>query len=205
LNADPDHQRQAGRARAAQPSFREHNQRIAPDGWRSFSAHWRAMQGLPLLDPTHIQFLTPEDFRGPLGQPLPPDEQRRRYRAYFQAALSQAAQMGAQMALLSSPPLGRRRPSPDQVHAWQLVQSSHSQLEVWHGRQDVQPWEAEALSPTHPYGVPPTSETFQAYWIADGSLLVGDEWEASLEIAGEASDGWDTDERFSPEMSLEGW
>src|SRR5437588_3006881 len=70
FNADPDHQRMAGLA-----------------SWAAFSARWRARQGLPLLHPMDVQFLTPQDFCNGLGRPLSPTEQRRLFRQYVQAAL----------------------------------------------------------------------------------------------------------------------
>ena len=70
FNADTVHQRMAGIA-----------------SWCAFSARWRAHQGLPLLHPMDVQFLTPQDFCNGLGRPLPPTEQRRLFRHYVEAAL----------------------------------------------------------------------------------------------------------------------
>src|SRR5436305_10086005 len=70
FNADPAHQRLAGIA-----------------SWRAFSARWRAHQGLPLLHPMDVQFLTPQDFCNGQGLPLHPTEQRRLFRFYVEAAL----------------------------------------------------------------------------------------------------------------------
>lgn len=59
-NLNREHQRQAGKGRAAQETFQQHNQRIAPDGFSAVSAYMRAPAGLRLLDLSHIQFLRPE-------------------------------------------------------------------------------------------------------------------------------------------------
>jgi hypothetical protein len=71
-NADQAHQRMAGLA-----------------SWQTFSARWRARQGLPLLSPLHVQYLTPQDFCSGTGRPLPPAEQRRLFRHYICLALGQ--------------------------------------------------------------------------------------------------------------------
>src|SRR6266568_2411265 len=70
FNANPEHQRLAGCA-----------------SWAAFSARWRARQGLPLLHPMHVQYLTPQDFCTGLGQPLSPTQQRRLFRQYVEAAM----------------------------------------------------------------------------------------------------------------------
>src|SRR5215467_864883 len=70
-NADTEHQSMAGVAR-----------------WTAFSARWRASQGLPLLHPLDVQYLTPHDFCNGLGCPLSPVAQRRLFRAYVQAAVA---------------------------------------------------------------------------------------------------------------------
>jgi hypothetical protein len=70
FNADPAHQRLAGKA-----------------SWCALSARWRAHQGLPLLHPMDVQFLTPQDFCNGQGLPLHPTEQRRLFRFYVEAAL----------------------------------------------------------------------------------------------------------------------
>jgi len=69
LNADEAHQCVAGLA-----------------SFLSFSAHWRAWQGLPLLHPADVVYLTPGDFYGPHGKPLSPARQRRVFRQYVLAA-----------------------------------------------------------------------------------------------------------------------
>src|SRR5947209_3746683 len=81
FNADVEHQRLAGAA-----------------SWAAFSARWRARQGQPLLHPMDVQYLTPQDFRNGLGQPLPPTEQRRLFRGYVEAALQSYIAVGARLA-----------------------------------------------------------------------------------------------------------
>jgi hypothetical protein len=76
-NQDTAHQRMAGIA-----------------SFVSFSAHFRAWQGLPLLHPSDVVYLTPGDFHGPGGRPLPPAKQRRLFREYV-----------AQAARLELPPV----------------------------------------------------------------------------------------------------
>jgi hypothetical protein len=155
-NADFAHQRLAGLA-----------------SWAAFSARWRARQGLPLLHPMDVQYLTPQDFRNAHGQPLPPTEQRRLFRAYVQAAL----QVGAGAPING----GALRPgllAADlafvRAAGFQRVLGVRQDF-VYGGREDVRPYEAEALLPTRPYGIPTTSETFPAYWL-DGSCLVDEDY-----------------------------
>lgn len=62
-NLSPEHQRRAGQQRAAQRSFLQHNQRIAPDGPSAVSAYMRAPAGSQLLDPSDVQFLVLADMR----------------------------------------------------------------------------------------------------------------------------------------------
>src|SRR5579872_6111189 len=69
-NADGAHQRMAGLA-----------------SWAAFSARWRARQGLPLLHPMDVQYLTPGDFCNGHGCPLSPEVQRRLFRYYVEAAI----------------------------------------------------------------------------------------------------------------------
>src|SRR2546430_15635591 len=82
-NAERAHQRLAGLA-----------------SWAAFSARWRARQGLPLLHPMDVQYLTPQDFCTGHRQPLPPEKQRRLFRTYVEAALQS-----------TSSACGRRRPA----------------------------------------------------------------------------------------------
>src|SRR5690349_14157558 len=80
-DADTQHQRLAGIA-----------------SWTAFSARWRARQGLPLLHPMDVQYLTPRDFCNGHGCPLSPEAQRRRFREYVAAAIQcgQDAEVWAQ-------------------------------------------------------------------------------------------------------------
>src|SRR5438034_3242304 len=68
------YQSAAGKKRAAQPSFVLHLQTIAPDGFWSWSAYLRGPSGLRLLSPNQIEFLRPEQLRGPQGISLSPRE-----------------------------------------------------------------------------------------------------------------------------------
>ena len=153
-NADSEHQRLAGLA-----------------SWAAFSARWRARQGLPLLHPLDVQYLTPQDFHNAHGYPLPPTEQRRLFREYVQAALH----LSASCEQMPSG-VGRRRPGlvPADL-AFVRSDGFRRRLELrpdflYGGREDVRPYESEALLPTRPYGIPVTSETFEAYWL-DGSFV----------------------------------
>src|ERR1035438_6052357 len=69
-NADSMHQHLAGVA-----------------SWAAFSARWRARQGLPLLHPLDVVYLSPGDFHNGAGRPLPPTDQRRVYRQYVEQAI----------------------------------------------------------------------------------------------------------------------
>jgi hypothetical protein len=148
------------------------HQRIAGiASWMAFSARWRARQGLPLLHPMDVQYLTPQDFCNGLGQPLPPAEQRRLFRAYVEAAL--------QGHPLSPSPVMRRRRLPESdelafVRAAGFVRTLRVRQDVVYGREDIREYEPDALSPARPYGVPTTSEQFQGYWM-EGVDLVEDE------------------------------
>src|SRR5438105_14457481 len=81
FNANTQHQRMGGVA-----------------SWAAFSARWRARQGLPLLHPMDVQYLTPQDFRTGLGQSLPAAVQRRLFRQYVEAALQCYIAVGVQLA-----------------------------------------------------------------------------------------------------------
>ena len=145
-DADAAHQRMAGLA-----------------SWAAFSARWRARQGLPLLHPMDVQYLTPQDFCAGQGQPLPPEKQRRLFRQYVQTAMQ-----------FTSSSYGRRRPSSLSsdlafLRAEGFVRLLGVRQEYVYGRPDVEPYAPEALAPARPYGIPTTSSTFAAYWIPDGS------------------------------------
>jgi hypothetical protein len=83
----PEYQRAQGKKRAAQPSHLVHNRQIARDGHRAFSAAMRASMGIRLLHPEDVQFLRPEQFRGPQGAPLSDDAQRLRFGIYVWKAI----------------------------------------------------------------------------------------------------------------------
>ncbi len=158
FNVDRAHQRQAGIA-----------------SWCAFSARWRAHQGLPLLHPMDVQFLTPQDFCNGQGQPLHPTEQRRVFRFYVEAALRLSHEERGRVA-------GRRLvvKSGDLAFVWAdgFVRSLHLHSDyVYGGREDVGPYESEALAPTRPYGILVTSVGFEGYWL-DGAAVAsdGEDW-----------------------------
>ena len=153
FNADVEHQRLAGAA-----------------SWAAFSARWRARQGLPLLHPMDVQYLTPQDFRYQSGQPLPPTEQRRLFRYYVEQAL-------AVVPAIQEP---RRRPGlvsadPACVRSQGFVRSFGLRQQFVYGRQDIGAYELEALLPTRPYGIPVTSQTFPAYWLKPDGMVDEDD------------------------------
>ena len=154
FNADTQHQHLAGVA-----------------SWCAFSARWRAHQGLPLLHPMDVQFLTPQDFCNGHGQPLPPTDQRRLFRQYVAAALhlSREEEDGGCVAVrLASGDLAF-------VRAEGFVRVLRLRPDVvYGGRADVRAYEQEALLLTRPYGIPVTSAVFEGYWL-DGDGVVGDE------------------------------
>lgn len=141
--------------------------------WAAFSARWRARQGLPLLDAMDVQYLTPDDFRTGLGRPLVPAEQRRRFRAYVQAAIASAARIQARIVMQ------RRGGLLSGDLAFVRCAGFHRRFERSHdflfGRPDLPPYDDENLSPTRPYGIPVTSETFEAYWLSP-DVDVEEEW-----------------------------
>ncbi len=152
----------------------QHQHLAGVASWCAFSARWRAHQGLPLLHPMDVQFLTPQDFCNGQGRPLSPTEQRRLFRQYVAAALhlSHEEEDGGCVAV--------RRPvvaSGDLafVRAEGFVRELHLRPDVvYGGREDVRAYEPEALLPTRPYGIPVTSPVFEGYWL-DGDGVVGDE------------------------------
>jgi hypothetical protein len=83
----PEYQIEAGRRRAKQESFVEHNRQIAPDGFRAQSAYMRAPIGLRLLSPDHVQFLLPEQLYGANGVPLTYEQQRVYFGLYIWKAI----------------------------------------------------------------------------------------------------------------------
>jgi len=155
FNADTQHQHVAGVA-----------------SWCAFSARWRAHQGLPLLHPMDVQFLTPQDFCNVHVQPLPPTDQRRLFRQYVAVTLHLSHNDGGRVAA--------RRPVVESgdlafVRADGFVRLMQLRPDVvYGGREDVRAYEPEALAPTRPYGIPVTSAVFEGYWL-DGNTVVGDE------------------------------
>lgn len=150
-DGDTGHQRMAGCA-----------------SWAAFSARWRARQGLPLLWPGQVQYLSPHDFCNGLGHPLPPAEQRRVYRAYLQAAYEQSVQAGARHGMT------RRRGLESGDLA--MVPAGHFgrgpggyESDYVYGRADVPPFAPDGLVPARPYGVPSVSRTFHGYWLSAGA------------------------------------
>jgi hypothetical protein len=81
------YQQEMGRRRAQQYSFLEHNRQIAPDGFSAQSAYMRGPSGLRLLLPEHIQFLLPEQLRGPGGTHLSYEQQRIYFGLYVWKAI----------------------------------------------------------------------------------------------------------------------
>jgi hypothetical protein len=149
--------------------------------WAAFSARWRARQGLPLLHPMDVQYLTPQDFCAGHRQPLSPEKQRRLFRDYVEAALHTTSSSG------------RRRPSSMSadlafIRAEGFVRFLGVRQDYVYGRHDIEPHALEAYAPARPYGVPTTSSTFPSYWITDGSDL--DEEGDDSWITGLSSDGW---------------
>ena len=152
-NAESEHQSMAGVAR-----------------WMAESARWRARQGLPLLHPLDVQYLTPQDFCNGLGCPLSPVVQRRLFREYVRAAIATVVEartgrprrgglVSADIALVRSDGFVRR--------------FGVEQRDYVYGRPDLEPYEPRALAPVRPYGVPVASEHAQCCWL-DGPVL-GDE------------------------------
>ncbi len=159
FNADRQHQHVAGVA-----------------SWCAFSARWRAHQGLSLLHPMDVQFLTPQDFCNGHGQPLAPTAQRRLFRQYVAAALHLSHEheheerqgVAVRRPVVESGDLAFLR-ADGFVRLMQLRPDF-----VYGGREDVRAYEPEALSPTRPYGITVTSLGFEGYWL-DGTDMVGEE------------------------------
>ena len=153
-NAESEHQSMAGLA-----------------SWAAFSARWRARQGLPLLHPLDVQYLTPQDLCNRSGRPLSPEVQRRLFRAYVRAAIATVVEArtgrrrrgglpSAEIALLRSDGFVRRFGLQQQDYVY--------------GREDLGPYEPRALAPVRPYGVPVASEHARRCWL-DGSVLLGED------------------------------
>jgi hypothetical protein len=153
------------------------HQRIAGlASWAAFSARWRARQGLPLLHPMDVQYLTPQDFCNGVGRPLPSAEQRRLFRGYVQLALQVSVQEPVQGGLMRCAGLVSADIAFVRSDGFvRLIGLRPDVMDfIYGGREDVRPYESEALLPTRPYGIPTTSATFPAYWI-NGADLEGDE------------------------------
>jgi hypothetical protein len=139
-----------------------HQQRAGVASWAAFSARWRARQGLPLLSPLDVQYLTPQDFCSGSGHPLDPATQRRLFRHSVQAAIGISS---------SLPLVGRRRACVQSgdlafIRAAGFGRSFQLRQDYCYGgRDDLLPYESESLLPTRPYGIPVTSPTFEAYWM----------------------------------------
>ena len=157
-DADSAHQRRAGLA-----------------SWTAFSARWRARQGLPLLHPMDVQYLTPQDFRTGTGRPLPPAEQRRLFRGYVRAAMGLVGGSEGREMVAHRPPFPM---SSDLafVRAEGFCRSCELRPDfVYGGREDVSAYEHDALLPPRPYGIPTTSSTFEGYWL-DGTICHDEDW-----------------------------
>ena len=152
-------------------SFHQHSAGLA--SWAAFSARWRARQGLPLLHPMDVQYLTPQDFHNGLGRPLPPAEQRRVFRGYVEAALQLSSQEPPQEGMMHRPGLVSADIAFVRSDGFVRLLALRPDF-MYGGREDVRPYEPEAILPTRPYGIPTTSTTFPAYWI-DGATFDGDE------------------------------
>lgn len=143
----------------------EHQRRAGIASWAAFSARWRSHQGLPLLHPMDVQYLTPDDFCSGSGRPLSPVEQRRLFRWYVQQAIEQAAVAQGRMQLARRAGLV----SGDLAFV-RLAGFFHQETvrrEMLYGRDDLSPWDEENLSPRRPYGIPVSypGAAPQAYWI----------------------------------------
>jgi len=154
-NADLGHQQMAGLA-----------------SWAAFSARWRARQGLPLLHPMDVHYLTPQDFLNGRCEPFSPTVQRHIFREYVEAGVRLAVGgmvgrrrrglVSADIALVRSDGFVRR------------LGLQHRDFQ--YGRADVEPYEPRALSPVRPYGVPVASASCASSWL-DGLVVVNDECE----------------------------
>jgi hypothetical protein len=131
--------------------------------WVAFSARWRARQGLPLLHPLDVQYLTPQDFCNGLGHPLPEAAQRRLFREYVAAACATGGMAGRRGGLVSADlSLLRVRG----FVRWAGVREPDYQ----YGRADVGAYERRVLYPVRPYGVPTAARGSSSYWLDGASL-----------------------------------
>ncbi len=158
-DADSAHQRLAGLA-----------------SWAAYSARWGVRQGLPLLHPMDVQFVTPQDFCNGMGCALSPTEQRRLFRHYVQLAIGLAPALHQQTRVREA--LRSALPQSGDL-AFVRTDGFCRSLQlrpdlVYGGRADVLPYEHDALLPTRPYGIPTTSPTFEEYFL-DGTAFTDDE------------------------------
>ncbi len=130
--------------------------------WAAFSARWRARQGLPLLHPMDVQYLTPQDFCSGTGRPLAAAEQRRVFRAYVEAAVQVVVYMAARQDMRGS--------SGDIafIRAAGFIRSFDLRSDMHYGRDDIPVYAPDGLAPARPYGVPATSPRFVPYWLPEG-------------------------------------
>jgi hypothetical protein len=174
-DVDSAHQRMAGLA-----------------SWAAFSARWRARQGLPLLHPMDVQYLTPGDFCNGKGRPLPPEVARRRFREYVAAAIecgvaSRVPVAGRRQAGLVSAELGFVRAS-----GFVRWLGKHPPDFVY-GRRDQGAYAAGSLLPQRPYGVPVASSQRAAqgaYWLDGTQVGDDDDGDDSWIVAWPGSEGW---------------
>ena len=148
--------------------------------WAAFSARWRARQGLPLLHPMDVQYLTPQDFCNGMGRPLSSTEQRRLFRGYVAAALHLWEQQAVHHPVAVAHHTGLVSADIAFMRSDGFMRLVGRRPEVldfaYGGREDVGPYESEALSPTRPYGIPTSSATFPAYWITDADVNGDEDW-----------------------------
>src|SRR5438552_133284 len=155
---------------------RAHQHLAGLASWTAYSARWRARQGLPLLHPMDVQYLSPADFCNGCGQPLSPEVQRRRFREYVAAAVAcgtavQRSTWGCRRPGLVSGELGFVRSSG--FVRWMGRRTP----EFMYGRADLGRYEPGALLPQRPFGVPVVSAAFTAqgaYWL-DGAQVGEDD------------------------------
>ncbi len=152
---------------------RAHQRMAGLASWAAFSARWRARQGLPLLHAMDVQYLTPADFCNGLGRPLPPAEQRRRFREYVQAAIAYAVSVRVCFAPVRQ--AGLVSGDLAFVRAVGFQRRFGMQYDFVYGRADLPSYDDENLAPAHPYGIPITSETFPAYWLSP-DIDVDEDW-----------------------------
>jgi hypothetical protein len=145
-DADGVHQRMAGLA-----------------SWIACSARWRARQGLPLLHPLDVQYLTPQDFCNGLGHPLPEAAQRRLFRKYVAAACATRGRAGHRSGLVS---VDLALIRVQGFVRWAGVREQDFQ----YGRADVGAYERRAPSPVRPYGVPTAAKGYPFSWLDGASL-----------------------------------